>query len=74
MKRSNVICLVPSIDGDMYSINASDVENLIESDRTSGFDSIVVKREEGYELVFMQQGTIEDYFDKSIWGDKYLRR
>lgn len=74
MKRSNVIYLVSSIDGDMYSINASDIENLIESDGTSEFDSIVVKHKEGYELVFMQQGTIGDWFDKSIWGDKYLQR
>lgn len=76
MERSNVIYLVPDIEGEMHAINASDIEGLIVAetfeDGETGYDTLTAKCKDGYEMILSPAGTIEQRFDRTIWRDKYL--
>lgn len=76
MERSNVIYLVPDIEGKMHAINASDIEGLIVAevyeDGETGYDTVTTKCKDGYEMILSPAGTIEQRFDKSIWKNKYF--
>lgn len=76
MERSNVIYLVPDIEGKMHAINASNIEGLIVAevceDGEMGYDTVTTKCKDGYEMILSPAGTIEQRFDRTIWRDKYL--
>lgn len=75
MERSNVIYLVPDIEGKMHAINASDIEGLIVAETYGDgdtYDTLTAKCKDGYEMFLLPAGTIEQRFDRSIWRDKYL--
>lgn len=67
-KRSNIIYLLPGIDGELYSINASDVEKLITA--KGGQDSCVVRTGSDWMVLAMPPGTINRYFDAKRWKSK----
>ena len=67
-KRSNIIYLLPGIDGELYSINASDVEKLITA--KGGQDVCVARKGTDYMTLAMLPGTIQRYFDVKRWKNK----
>lgn len=77
MERSNVIYLVPDIEGEMHAINASDIEGLIVAETyengETGYDTLTVKCKDGYEMILSPAGTIEQRFDSAIWKNKYIK-
>ena len=77
MERSNVIYLVPDIEGRMRAINASDIEGLIVAEvyenGEAGYDTVTTKCKDGYEMILSPAGTIEQRFDRSIWKSKYIK-
>nr|DAD93283.1 MAG TPA: hypothetical protein [Myoviridae sp. cte0p10] len=77
MERSNVIYLVPDIEGEMHAINASNIEGLIfagiyEVGETE-YDTVIAKHKDGYNVILLPAGTIEQRFDSSIWKSKYIK-
>lgn len=75
MERSNVIYLVPDIEDKMHAINASDIEGLIVAETYGdgeAYDTLTAKCKDGYEMLLLPAGTIEQRFDRSIWRDKYF--
>ena len=66
--RSNIIYLLPGIDGELYSINASDVEKLITA--KGGQDVCVARKGADYMTLAMPAGTIKRYFDVEQWENK----
>lgn len=77
MERSNVIYLVPDIEGEMHAINASNIEGLIFAgiyeDGETGYDTVTTKCKDGYEMILSPAGTIEQRFDRAIWKNKYIK-
>ena len=76
MERSNVIYLVPDIEGKMHAINASDIEGLIVAETYGdgeAYDTLTAKCKDGYEMILLPAGTIEQRFDKAIWKNKYIK-
>lgn len=76
MERSNVIYLVPDIEDKMHAINASDIEGLIVAETyengETGYDTLTAKCKDGYEMILLPAGTIEQRFDRPIWKNKYF--
>ena len=66
--RSNIIYLIPDIEGVKHAINVSDIETLIPA--KGGCDSLIAKCEVGYEVVALLPGTINKYFNESFRKEK----
>lgn len=66
--RSQTIYLIPDIVGTRHTINASDVETLIPA--KGGYDSLVAKCKDGYEVIVLLPGTINKYFSKKFCKEK----
>ena len=66
--RSNIIYLIPDIEGVKHAINVSDIETLIPA--KGGYDSLIAKCEEGYEVIALLPGTINKYFSKKFRKEK----
>lgn len=66
--RSNIIYLLPGIDGELHSVNASDIEKLITA--KGGQDSCVVRSSSDWLVLTMPAGTIRRYFDAKKWKNK----
>lgn len=66
--RSNIIYLLPGIDGELHSVNASDIEKLITA--KGGQDSCVVRNSSDWLVLAMPAGTIRRYFDVKKWKNK----
>lgn len=66
--RSNIIYLLPGIDGELHSINASDIEKLITA--KGGQDVCVAREGTDYMTLAMPAGTINRYFDAKQWENK----
>ena len=76
MEQSNVIYLVPDIEGKMHAINASDIEGLIVAETYENgetYDTVTTKCKDGYEMILSPAGTIEQRFDRAIWKNKYIK-
>ena len=66
--RSNIIYLIPDIEGVKHAINVSDIETLIPA--KGGYDSLIAKCEEEYEVIALLPGTINKYFSKKFRKEK----
>ena len=66
--RSNIIYLIPDIEGAKHVINASNIETLIPA--KGGYDSLIAKCEDGYEVIALLPGTINKYFNESFRKEK----
>lgn len=66
--RSNVIYLLPGIDGELHGVNASDIEKLITA--KGGQDSCVARNDSDWLVLTMPVGTIQRYFDTKKWKNK----
>lgn len=66
--RSNVIYLIPDIEGAKHVINASDIETLIPA--KGGYDSLIAKCKDGYEVIALLPRTINKYFSKEFFKEK----
>ncbi|WP_412089847.1 hypothetical protein [Limosilactobacillus reuteri] len=66
--RSNIIYLIPDIEGVKHAINASNIETLIPA--KCGYDSLIAKCEDGYEVIVLLPGTINKYFSKKFRKEK----
>lgn len=66
--RSNIIYLIPDIEGVKHAINASNIETLIPA--KGGYDSLITKCEDGYEMIALLLGTINKYFSKKFHKEK----
>lgn len=67
-KRSNIIYLIPDIEGVKHVINAYDIETLIPA--KDGYDSLIAKRKDGYEVIALLPGTINKYFSEEFCKEK----
>lgn len=66
--RSNIIYLLPGIDGELHSVNASDIEKLITA--KGGQDSCVARNGSDWLVLTKPAGTIRRYFDAKKWKNK----
>lgn len=66
--HSNIIYLLPGIDGKLRGINAADIEKLITA--KGGQDSCVVRTNSDWMVLAMPAGTINRYFDVKRWKNK----
>ncbi|WP_143449350.1 hypothetical protein [Limosilactobacillus reuteri] len=66
--RSNVIYLIPDIEGAKHVINASNIETLIPA--KGGYDSLITKCEDGYEVIALLPRAINKYFSKEFCKEK----
>lgn len=66
--HSNIIYLLPGIDGKLRGINAADIEKLITA--KGGQDSCVVRTNSDWMVLAMLPGTIQRYFDAKRWKNK----
>lgn len=66
--RSNIIYPIPDIEGVKHAINASDIEALIPA--KGGYDSLIAKCKDGYEVIALLPGTINKYFSKKFREEK----
>lgn len=66
--RSNVIYLLPGIDGELHNVNASDIEKLFTA--KGGQESCVAKSNSDWLVLTMPVGTIQRYFDTKKWKNK----
>ncbi|MFQ6725453.1 hypothetical protein NU271_05315 [Limosilactobacillus reuteri] len=51
-----------------HAINASNIETLIPA--KCGYDSLIAKCEDGYEVIVLLPGTINKYFSKKFRKEK----
>ena len=66
--RSNIIYLIPDIEGAKHVINASNIETLIPA--KGGYDSLIAKCKDGYEVIALLPGTINRYFSEKFRKEK----
>lgn len=66
--QSNIIYLIPDIEGVNQAINASDIETLIPA--KGGYDSLIAKCKDGYEVIALLPRTINKYFSKEFCKEK----
>lgn len=66
--RSNIIYLISDIEGAKHVINASNIETLIPA--KGGYDSLIAKCKDGYEVIALLPGTINRYFSEKFRKEK----